>query len=46
MEGMNHAAWIKTNIVVVENYLKNAFENFTIAHQLDNLRTHTFTVDN
>ena len=46
MAGMNDAAWIKANIEVVDNYLKDEFENFAMAHHADNTLTHTFTVDN
>ena len=46
MADMNEASWIDANIEVVDNYLKKEFENFSIAHQVDNSLTHTFTVDN
>ena len=46
MTGMNDEAWIKANIEVVDNYLKGEFVNVAIAHQVDNTRIHTVTVDN
>lgn len=46
MTDMNEASWIEANVEVVENYLKNEFENFAIAHRANTSRTHTFTVDN
>lgn len=46
MADMNEASWIEANVEAVENYLKNEFENFGIAHQADTSHTHTFTVDN
>ena len=46
MADMNEASWIEANVEVVENYLKNEFENFAIEHRVDTSRTHTFTVDN
>ena len=46
MADMNEASWIEANVEVVENYLKNEFENFAIAHRADTSRIHTFTVDN
>ena len=46
MTDKTDAAWITANIEVVDNYLKNEFENFSIVYQHDNAHTHTFTVDN
>ena len=46
MIGMNDEAGIKANIEVVDHYLKGEFVNFAIAHEVDNTRTHTVTVDN
>jgi hypothetical protein len=46
MAAISDAAWIEANVEVVENYLKNEFENFAIAYRADTSRTHTFTVDN
>lgn len=46
MADMNEAAWIEANVTVVDNYLKNEFENFAIEHRADTSRTHTFIVDN
>jgi hypothetical protein len=45
MVDMNETSWIKANVEVVENYLKNEFENFGIAHRADTSLTHTFTVN-
>ena len=44
MADMNEVSWIEANVEVVENYLKNEFENFGIAHRADTSLTYTFTV--
>lgn len=46
MAGMTDAAWIKANVEMVDSYLKEEFENYSIAHQTDSTLTHVFTVDN
>ncbi len=44
MTAISDAAWIEGNVEVVDKYLKNEFENFTIAYRADNSRTHTCTI--
>lgn len=46
MTDMTDAAWIRATIEVVDNDLKNEFENSAIVHQSDNAHTHIFTLDN
>ncbi len=44
MADMNQVSRINANVEVIEDYLKKEFENFSIAHRVDESLTYTFTV--